>query len=150
MDPAQSGTGAHGARKSAVSGNSARSLMLVLLTTSQFAWLPVTLAQPLPGGPDYTTNNQLLPPVAVDSTDDFVVVWESFGSAATETGTAPNKLAEPAVAIDSAGNLVVVWLGDGRCDAGSSTRWHVVARTMDRLARTSTQLQVSKLSVACF
>ena len=129
MDPAQNGSGAHGARKSAVSGNSVRSLMLVLLMTSHPAWLPVALAQPVPGGPDYTTNNQLLPPVAIDSTDDFVVVWESFGSAATETGKynirvqrpalrkhgddAPNNRAEPAVAIDSAGNLVVVWLGDG-------------------------------------
>ena len=148
MDPARNGSGAHGTR--AVSGNSVRSLMLVLLTTSHFAWLPVTLAQPVPGGPDYTTNNQLLPPVAMDSTGDFVVVWESFGSATTETGTAPNKLAEPAVAMDSAGNLVVVWLGDGRCDAGSPTRWRVVARMMNRLARTSTQLQVSKLSVTCF
>jgi len=151
MDPAQSGSGVHGARKSAVSGNSVRSMMLVLLTTSHFAWLPVTLAQPVPGGPDYTTNNQLLPPVAMDSTGDFVVVWESFGSATTETGTAPNKLAEPAVAMDSAGNLVVVWLGDGRCDAGSPTLWRVVARIMmDRLPRTSTQLQVAKLSVTCF
>ena len=118
MDPARSGSGAHGARKSAVSGNSVRSLMLVLLTTSCAAWLPVALAQPVPGGPDYATNNQFLPPVAIDSTDDFVVVWESFGSAATETRTAPNKLAEPAVAIDSAGNLVVVWLGDGEPRVG--------------------------------
>ena len=124
MDPTQSG-----ARTSAVFGNSVRSLMLVLLTTSHPAWLPVALAQPVPGGPEYTTNNQLLPPVVIDSTGNFVVLWKSFGSAGTDTGRYnigvqgpalrqrgdgdPNNQAEPAVAMDSAGHLVVVWLGDG-------------------------------------
>ena len=79
MELTQNGRSAHGARKSAVFGNSVRSLMLVLLTTSHPAWLPVALAQPVPGGPEYTTNNQLLPPVAMDSTGNFVVVWLSHG-----------------------------------------------------------------------
>jgi hypothetical protein len=108
--------------------------MLVLLTTSHLAWLPVALAQPVPGGPEYATNNQLLPPVVMDSTGNFVVVWESFGSAGTNTGKNdigvqgpalrqhgdgdPNNQAEPAVAMDSAGNLVVVWLGDGEPRVG--------------------------------
>ena len=50
MELTQNGRSAHGARKSAVFGNSVRSLMLVLLTTSHPAWLPVALAQPVPGG----------------------------------------------------------------------------------------------------
>jgi len=79
MDPTQSGRSARGARKSAVFGNSVRSLMLVLLTTSHPAWLPVALAQPVPGGPEYTTNNQLLPPVVMDSTGNPIAVWKSFG-----------------------------------------------------------------------
>ena len=102
-------------------GTSVRSLMLVLLTTSHPAWLPVALAQPVPSGLEYTTNGQLLPPVAMDSTGNFVVVWESFGSAGTDMGKYniglqgqhgdgdPNDEAEPVVAMDSAGNLVVVW-----------------------------------------
>ena len=130
MDPTQNGRNAHGARKSAVFGNSVRSLMLVLLTTSHPAWLPVALAQPVPGGPEYTTNNQLLPPVAMDGTGNFVVVWESFGSkynigvqgpALQQHGDAdPNNQPEPAVAMDSAGNLVVVWLSDGKLRVGHS------------------------------
>ena len=97
--------------------------MLVLLTTSHPAWLPVAWAQPV-----------LLPPVAMDSTGNFVVVWESFGSAGTNTGKYdigvqgpalrqhgdgdPNNQAEPAVAMDGAGNLVVVWLSDGEPRVG--------------------------------
>ena len=134
MDLTQNGRSAHGARKGAVFGNSVRSLMLVLLTTSHPAWLPVALAQPVPGGPEYTTNNQLLPPVAMDSTGNLVVVWESFGRARTATGKYnigvqgpalrqhgdgdPNNQAEPVVALDSAGNLVVVWLSDGEPRVG--------------------------------
>ena len=117
--------------------------MLVLLTTSQSAWLPVALAQPVPGGP-YTTNNQLLPPAAMDSTDDFVVVWESFGSAATETGTTPNKSAEPAVAVDSAGNLVVVWLGDGEPRIGHGSialRRYAADTSMGREGRVERAVQ---------
>jgi hypothetical protein len=127
MDPTQSGRSARGARKSAVFGSSVRFLMLVLLTTSHPAWLPVALAQPVPGGPEYRTNNQLLPPVAMDSKGNFVMVWESFGSARTDAGkynigvqgpALRRHEAEPAVAMDSAGNLVVVWLGDGEPRVG--------------------------------
>ena len=107
-------------------GNSVRSLMLVLLATSYPAWLPVALAQPVPGGPEYTTNNQLLPPVAMDSTGNFVVVWESFKSnigvqapaLRQHGGGDPTNQAEPAVALDSAGNLVVLWLNDGEPRVG--------------------------------
>jgi hypothetical protein len=130
MDPTQKGRSAHGARKSAVFGNSIRSLMLVLLTTSHPAWLPVALAQPVPGGPEYTTNNQLLPPVTMGSTGNFIFVWERFKSAGTDTGKYnigvqgqhgdgdPNNQAEPAVAMDGAGNLLVVWLSDGKPRVG--------------------------------
>ena len=76
MDPTQNGRSGHGARKSAVFGKTVGSLMLVLLTTSHPAWLPVAWAQPV----------KLLPPVAMDSTGNFVVVWESFGRAGTDTG----------------------------------------------------------------
>jgi len=120
VDPTQDGRSAHGARKSAVFGNTVRSLMLVFLTTSHPAWLPVAWAQSV----------KLLPPVAMDSTGNFVVVWESFGRAGTDTGKYsigvqgrlgdgdPNNQAEPAVAMDSAGNLVVVWLSDGEPRVG--------------------------------
>jgi len=128
VDPTHNRRSAHGVRKSAVFANCARSLMLVLLTTSHPAWLPVASAQLVPGGPGYTTNNQLLPLVAMDSTGSFIVVWEGFGGAGTDTGRYnigvqgpalrqhgdgdPNNQAEPAVAMDGAGNLVVVWLSD--------------------------------------
>jgi hypothetical protein len=123
VDPTRNGRSTHSVRKSAVFGKSVRFLMLVLLTTSYPAWLPVALAQPVPG-------NQLLPLVAMDSTGNFVVVWENFGSAGTDTAKSnigvqgqhgdggPNNQAEPAVAMDSAGNLVVVWLGDGKPRVG--------------------------------
>ena len=110
MDPQR------GARKCAVFGNSVRSLILVLLTTSHPAWLPVALAQPVLGRPEYATNNQLLPPVVMDSTGNPIVVWKSFGSAGTDGD--PNNQAEPAVAMDSAGNLVVLWLSDGELRVG--------------------------------
>lgn len=134
MDPTRNGKSTHGARKSAVFGNSIRSLMLVLLATSHPAWLPVAWAQPVSSGAEYTTNNQLLPPVAMDSTGNFVVVWKSFGSAGRDTGKYnvgvrepalrhheggdPNNQAEPAVAIDGTRNLVVVWLSDGKLRIG--------------------------------
>ena len=134
MDPTHNRRSARGGRKSAVFANFARSLMLVLLTTSHPAWLPVALAQLVPGGPGHTTNDHLLPLVATDSTGNFVVVWESVGGAGTDTGKYnigvqgppprqhgdgdPNNLAEPAVAMDSAGNLVVVWLSDGEPRVG--------------------------------
>ena len=111
MDPTQSG-----ARTSAMFGNSVRSLMLVLLTTSHPAWPPVALAQPVPGGPEYPTSNQLLPPVVMDSTGNPIVVWKSFGSDRSDGD--PNEQAEPAVAMDSAGNLVVLWLSDGELRVG--------------------------------
>ena len=128
MDPTRNGKSTHGA------GNSIRSLILVLLTSSHPAWLPVAWAQPVSGGAEYTTNGQLLPPVAMDSTGNFVVMWESFGSAGTDTGKHnigvrgpalrhheggdPNDQAEPAVAIDGTDNLVVVWLSDGKLRVG--------------------------------
>jgi hypothetical protein len=134
VDPTHNGRSAPGARKSAVFGNAVRSLMLILLTTSHSTWLPVALAQPGPGEPESTTNNQLLPPVAMDSTGNFVVVWASFGSAGTDTGKHnigvqgpalrhhgdgdSTTQAEPAVAMDGAGNLVVVWLSDGKLRVG--------------------------------
>jgi hypothetical protein len=120
VDPTQNGRSAHGARKSAVFGKTVRSLMLVLLTTSHPAWLPVAWAQPV----------KLLPPVAMDNSGNFVVVWESFGRAGTDRGKYsigvqgqhgdgdPNNQAEPAAAMDSAGNLVVVWLSDGEPRVG--------------------------------
>jgi hypothetical protein len=90
--------------------------MLVLFATSHPAWLLVALAQPVLAEPEYTTNNQLLPPVVMDSTGNPIVVWKSSGSARTDGD--PNKQAEPAVAMDSAGNLVVVWVSDGELRVG--------------------------------
>ena len=90
--------------------------MLVLLTASHPAWLPVALAQPLLAEPAYTPNNQLLPPVVMDSTGNPIVVWKSFGSDRSDGD--PNEQAEPAVAMDSAGNLVVLWLSDGELRVG--------------------------------
>jgi len=128
---------AHGARKSAVFGNTVRSLMLVFLTTSHPAWLPVAWAQSV----------KLLPPVAMDSTGNFVVVWESFGRAGTDRGKYsigvqgqhgdddPNNQAEPAVAMDSAGNLVVVWLSDGEPRVGHRSPCSVTLRTPRRGGR---------------
>jgi hypothetical protein len=118
VDPTHNGRSAYGVRKSAVFGNTVRSLMLVFLTTSYPAWLPVAWAEPV----------KLLPPVAMDSAGNFVVVWESFGRAGTDTGKynigvqhgdgGPNNQAEPAVAMERAGNLIVVWLSDGESRVG--------------------------------
>jgi len=89
-----------------VFGHTVRFLMLVFLTTSHPAWLPVAWAQPV----------KLLPPVAMDSTGNFVVVWGTYTGKYNVGGQhgdgGPNNQAEPAVAMDSAGNLVVVWLSD--------------------------------------
>src|SRR5262249_18836526 len=91
----------------------------------------------------YTTNNQLYPSVARNGAGDFVVVWQSAGSASTDVGgfsvqaqrydpsgtgagaqfqvnsyTTADQV-PPAVAIDSAGDFVVVWFSTG--SAGGDT-----------------------------
>jgi len=92
----------------------------------------------------YTTSDQQWPAVAVSATGDFVVVWESYGSAGTDTsafsvqgqrftsdGSAvggefqvntytPNSQRKTAVAWDSTGDFVVVWDNYGSNGTDSS------------------------------
>jgi hypothetical protein len=92
----------------------------------------------------YTTDGQQYAAVAVDGAGNFVVVWESLGSAESDTagwsiqgqrydssGTAQGSEFQvnsyttsdqrhPAVAADAAGNLVVVWQSAGPDAAGLS------------------------------
>ena len=91
----------------------------------------------------YTTSGQSLPAVACDSAGNFVVVWQSVGSAGSDTSShsihgqrydsagvpqggefqvntyTTSSQRYPAVASDSAGNFVVVWASSG--SAGSDT-----------------------------
>ena len=94
----------------------------------------------------YTTGNQVLPSVALDADGDFVVVWQSFGSAtdpsfysiqgqryAADGSTVGGQFqvntyttstqANPSVAIDAAGDFVVVWrsIGSSATDSSSSS-----------------------------
>jgi len=125
-----------------------RLLMIALVAVGQLAWLAAAVAQPVPLTPElqvntYTTNAQASPAVAADAAGDFVVVWTSTGSAASDTsnesvqgqrydssGTAVGSQfqvntyttaaqARPAVARDPAGNFVVVWESEG--SVGSDT-----------------------------
>ena len=77
----------------------------------------------------YTTNNQLLPSVAMDSAGDFVVVWQSYAEIGIgdsifaqrynasgmavgsefRVNTDTNYDASASVAMDSAGDFVVAW-----------------------------------------
>jgi hypothetical protein len=92
----------------------------------------------------YTTNNQNVPDVAMDSDGDFVVVWGSSGSYGSDTdgssiqgqrynsvGTAQssqfqvntyttNNQWAPAVALDSDGDFVVVWHSNGSSGGDTS------------------------------
>ena len=99
----------------------------------------------------YTTSGQRYPAVAADSAGNFVVVWDSFGSAGTDRSSfsiqaqrfAANGAAlgaqfqvntyttaaqrYPSVAVDGAGRFVVVWqsLGSSGTDADS---WSIRGR----------------------
>jgi len=92
---------------------------------------------------EYTTNGQYSPAVASDSAGNFVVVWESYPGAGTDTSESSiqgqrfdsagtpvggefqvntyttNSQSKVAVASDSAGNFVVVWSSMG--SAGTDT-----------------------------
>jgi hypothetical protein len=85
----------------------------------------------------YTTDTQARPSVASDSAGNFVVVWQSYGSAGGDTSaysvqgqrydasgarvggqfqvntSTTNTQTHPVVAIDSYGDFVVVWDGYG-------------------------------------
>ena len=91
----------------------------------------------------YTTDDQDSPSVASDSAGNFVVVWQSYGSAGSDTSASSvqgqrydasgspiggqfqvntyttSDQIRPSVASDSAGNFVVVWQSNG--SAGSDT-----------------------------
>ncbi|MEZ0369709.1 MAG: hypothetical protein ACAI44_11545, partial [Candidatus Sericytochromatia bacterium] len=87
----------------------------------------------------YTTDNQLHPDVAMDSSGDFVVVWESgyqdgddtgiygrYFSAGSLTGSSEfrandvtsSRQSDPVVAIDAAGDFVVAWQSNGQDGSG--------------------------------
>jgi len=92
----------------------------------------------------YTTNNQYYPSVATDSYGDFVVVWQSYGSSGTDTGTFSvqgQRFASsgtplggqfqvntyttagqyaPSVTSDARGNFVVAWTSYGSFDTDAS------------------------------
>ncbi len=91
----------------------------------------------------YTTSYQILPGVALDADGDFVVVWQSKGSAGGDTSNysvqgqrfaasgaglggefevntyTTNFQQTPALALDAVGNYVVVWESNG--SSGSDT-----------------------------
>ena len=93
----------------------------------------------------YATGGQFYPAVAANAAGDFVVVWESIGSAGTDTdatgiqgqrfassGAAQGSQfqvntyttgfqANPAVAFDTNGNFVVVWTNAEAGGVGSDT-----------------------------
>jgi hypothetical protein len=115
----------------------------------------------------YTTGRQARPSVASDSAGNFVVVWQSIGSAGNDTSglsvqgqryaaggskiggefqvntyTTSNQ-SGPSIASDSAGNFVVVWESYG--SAGSDTSaWSVHGRSYGASGSpTSAEFQVN-------
>ena len=113
-----------------------------------FAALPVAAQAPAPLGAEfqvnsYTTSFQLAPSVAVAGDGDFIVVWQSNGSAGTDTdgysiqaqryassGSAQgaqfqvntyttNQQVLPSVAVAADGTFIVVWESNG--SAGTDT-----------------------------
>ncbi|MFN8578522.1 MAG: pentapeptide repeat-containing protein [Candidatus Sericytochromatia bacterium] len=88
---------------------------------------------------NFTTNNQQNPSVAIDSTGNFIITWESritsydtnvvgkrYSSNATLTPIDTNEFTvnsyttyhqiNPSVATDSSGNFIVAWSGEGNGD----------------------------------
>ena len=106
----------------------------------------------------YSTQNQAEPSVAMSPQGDFVVAWESYGSAGGDTsldsvharrydadGSArgvefqantytTNNQILPAVATDGSGNFVIVWESDGSFDDDHSDK-SVQQRRFDALFR---------------
>ena len=91
----------------------------------------------------YTTSSQLQPSVGMDADGDFVVAWQSPGSAGTDTDDSiqgqryasdgstagaefqvntftMSSQSQPAVAVDADGDFVVVWQSTGSGDTDSS------------------------------
>jgi hypothetical protein len=118
----------------------------------------------------YTTNSQLDPAVAIDSDGDFVVVWESEGSASDDNssfsiqgqrynqlGTAQgsqfqinvyttNRQHAPEVAMDSNGEFAVIWSSNGSGGNDSSVE-SVQGRTFDQHGLPSAaEFQVNSLT----
>jgi hypothetical protein len=101
----------------------------------------------------YTSSVQIAPAVAADAAGNFVVAWNSYGAATTDTfgssvqaqrydaaGTplgpqfqvntwTPVYQRAPAVAVDGAGNFVVAWESD--YGAGTDPQWAIQARRWD-------------------
>ncbi len=95
----------------------------------------------------YTTDSQMNPSVALDADGDFVVVWESVGSAGTDSSSfsiqgqryassgssaggefqvntyTTDKQRQPALAADAGGGFVVAWtsLGSGGADTDETS-----------------------------
>ena len=96
----------------------------------------------------YTTSNQLIPAVAVDAADNFLVVWHSDGSSGSDvsefsiqgqlydSGGLPvggefqvntyttSTQRDPVVAFDGDGHFIVVWDSEG--SSGSDTSGHSI------------------------
>lgn len=99
---------------------------------------------------NYTTNAQTQPAVAVDSDGDFIVAWQSTGSAGSDTLNSSIQAQQldfgqldhqantyttgdqalPAVANDSDGDFVVVWQSSGS-DGNDSAGYSIQARLYD-------------------
>ena len=120
----------------------------------------------------YTTGNQVSPAVASDAAGDFVVVWQSDGSASSDTsgfsvqgqrydtsGTAiggefqvntytTGNQGGPSIASDAGGNFVVVWESFGSAGSDSSA-WSVQGRSYHASGSPiGTQFQVNTYTTA--
>jgi hypothetical protein len=115
----------------------------------------------------YTTNNQNYASVGIDADENFVVVWQSDGSAGGDTGSfsiqgqrydvSGNAVGSqfqvnsyttgnqryPSVAVGSSGDFVIVWRSDG--SAGSDTDfWSIQGQRYDSSGSTiGAQFQVN-------
>jgi large repetitive protein len=118
----------------------------------------VAASQPV--GPEhkvntYTTNNQLVPAMAMDSDGDYVVVWRSddhqdgsfsgiYGQRYNRAGVAQgaefrvntitqSSQRQPAVAMDADGDFVVVWEDSGHDNSGSDGGYGIYGQRYNAL-----------------
>ena len=120
----------------------------------------------------YTTNSQSRPSVAVAQDGDFVVVWESLGSAAGDTSSygvqgqrfdwqgnsigtqfqvnsyTTSSQSGPSVAVDQDGDFVVVWNSYGSA-AGDTSSYGVQGQRFDWQGNSiGTQFQVNSYTTS--